>query len=93
MKSREQSGRRLLIAVVLGLAAWGLLLALGAYLGLWHQTPRQAGIRDPRKFWIVLGVVTAFLTLWGGALGVRALRIHRRKRQEHPRPRQDPAER
>src|SRR5688572_6121272 len=74
MTSQERSGRRLLFAIMLALAGWGLLLAVGAYLGLWDRAADDGVARDPRRFWVVLGVVGAFLALWGVALAVRARR-------------------
>jgi uncharacterized membrane protein YhaH (DUF805 family) len=78
MSSHEGSGKRILIAIVVALAAWGVLLAVGAYLGMWHQGGGREGLRDPRRFWIVLGIVAAFLAFWGVALAVRARRLRSR---------------
>ena len=60
-------------AIILALAAWGLLLAIGAYLGLW-QPDGQVARRDVRRFWIVFGVVAAFLAFWGAAILFRTAR-------------------
>ena len=78
MTSHERSGKRILIAIVVALAAWGVLLAVGAYLGMWHQGGGREGLRDPRRFWIVLGIVAAFLAFWGVALAVRTRRLRSR---------------
>ena len=67
-------GRWLPIALIaVAVAAWGLLLAFGAYLEWGEERPQ----RDPRKFWIVIACVGAFLAFWGGALGMRAWRTRR----------------
>jgi hypothetical protein len=74
VKREERTGRRILVAIVVALAVWGLVLAVGAYLGLWHQVGERGGLRDPRRFWIVFGVVAMFLLFWGAALAMRAKR-------------------
>ncbi len=67
----EPTNRRVLLwAVVGGLAAWGLLLGLGSYLGLDPGTPD----RDFRRMAIVTGCVAAFLAFWGAALWLRGRR-------------------
>lgn len=83
VKSQDRSSKRLLIAIVLALAAWGVLLAVGAYLGLWSQGPQRSGLRDLRRFWVVLGAVGGFLALWGGALAVRTMRTRSRNERDH----------
>jgi hypothetical protein len=74
----------MLIAILLALAGWGLLLAVGAYLGMWDTTPQETGTRDPRRFWIVLGAVAAFLAFWGTALAFRAWRRNPPRPPEGP---------
>ena len=74
MNGQEQTSRRIMIAIVVAVVIWGLLLAIGAYLGLWNQAGPRGGLRDVRRFWIVMGVVGAFLFFWVGALAVRARR-------------------
>ena len=81
VKSQEQTSRRILIAIIVAVVVWGLLLAIGAYLGLWHQAGPRGGLRDPRRFWMVAGVVGLFLGVWGFALVVRARRLRRRSRR------------
>ena len=50
----------LLWSIVAGLAAWGLLLGLGSYLGLDPGTPD----RDLRRLAFVGGFVAIFLAIW-----------------------------
>ncbi len=67
----EPTNRRLLLwLIVAAVAAWGALLALGAYLGLDPQTPD----RDFRRLWVVAGTTGGFLGLWLGALFFRRRR-------------------
>jgi 4-amino-4-deoxy-L-arabinose transferase-like glycosyltransferase len=63
----EPTNRRLLWYIVAGLVAWGILLAIGAYLGLDPQTPD----RDYRRLWVVAAMTGGFLALWLGALALR----------------------
>jgi len=77
MTDSADPGRRLLPAILGGLALWGIALAVGAYLELRGETP--ADERDPRKFWIVLAVSAAFLLFWIGALAFRKWRTDRRR--------------
>jgi len=64
----EPTNRRLLMRLVVGgLVAWGLLLALGAYLGLDPQTPD----RDYRRLLVVAATVGGFLVMWLLALKLR----------------------
>ena len=79
MSDQVQTSRRILLAILIALVVWGLLLAIGAYLGLWHQAGPRGGLRDARRFWIVFGVVAVFLGCWGAALAVRARRVFRRR--------------
>jgi hypothetical protein len=67
----EPTNRRLLLwTIVFAVAAWGALLALGAYLGLDPQTPD----RDYRRLWIVAATTGGFLGLWLVALALRRRR-------------------
>jgi hypothetical protein len=67
----EPTNRRLLLwAIVVALAGWGCLLALGAYLGLDPQTPD----RDFRRLWVVAATTGGFLALWLGAMLLRRRR-------------------
>lgn len=58
--------------LIAALAAWGLLLGIGAYLGLDAQTPS----RDYRRMLIVAATIGGFLLLWLAAV---AKRKNRRK--------------
>ena len=61
----EPTNRRALLWLIVGaVAAWGVLLALGAYLGLDPQTPD----RDYRRLLVVAATVGGFLVMWLGAL-------------------------
>lgn len=60
----------MLALVAAAVAVWGLLLAIGAYF----QPGADAPVRDPRRFWIVLGCVAGFLAIWGLALWARSRR-------------------
>jgi hypothetical protein len=82
VKSEEQAGKGLLIVIVVALAGWGVLLAVGAYLGMWDSTPQGADSRDPRRFWIVLGAIALFLAFWGTALALRMRRSRPPRRPE-----------
>ncbi len=67
----EPSNRQVLLwSIVAALALWGMLLGLGAYLGLDPQTPD----RDFRRLWIVAGMTGGFLAFWLGALLLRRRR-------------------
>lgn len=64
----EPANRRMLMYLVAGgLAAWGLMLGLGSFLGLDPATPDY----DIRRFLIITGCVGAFLAFWGVALWTR----------------------
>lgn len=65
------------LAIVGALAAWGVLLAAGAYLA--PGDPGSAG--DFRKLWVVAAMTGAFLLLWGGVLWVRARKVRRRTQE------------
>jgi len=58
-----------------GLAVWGVLLALGAFLA---PAGEEAG-RDFRKLWVVAATTGGFLLLWGAALVIRGIRLRRRR--------------
>lgn len=67
----EPTNRRVLVWSIAGaLAAWGVLLAAGAYLGLDPQTPD----RDFRRLWVVAGTTGGFLAFWLAALWLRGRR-------------------
>jgi hypothetical protein len=71
LMEHEPTNRRMLLwAVAGGLAAWGALLALGAFLGLDPETPDY----DVRRMLIVGGSVAAFLAVWLGAIWWRGRR-------------------
>jgi hypothetical protein len=61
MKYEPTNRRVLLWSIIVALAAWGVLLALGAYLGLDPQTPDH----DWRRVGIALAAVAA--TCWVAA--------------------------
>jgi hypothetical protein len=64
----EPANRRMLMWLVAGgLAAWGLMLGIGSFLGLDPETPDY----DIRRFLIITGCVGAFLAVWGVALWTR----------------------
>ena len=67
MEREPTNSRVLLWAIVAGLAAWGALLALGAFLGLDPATPDA----DFRRLWVVAGVTGGFLAFWMAALWLR----------------------
>jgi type VI protein secretion system component VasK len=77
--SSEEKNQWLPVLVIAGaLLAWGLLLAVGAYLA-----PGDAGAgRDFRKLWVVAAMTGAFLLLWGGVLWVRARKVRRRRQDQ-----------
>lgn len=65
---REPTNSRVLLwVIVVALAAWGALLALGAYLGLDPATPD----RDFRRLWVVAAMTGGFLAFWLAALWMR----------------------
>lgn len=65
---REPTNSRVLLWVIFGaLAAWGGLLALGAFLGLDPATPD----RDFRRLWVVAAMTGGFLLFWLAALWLR----------------------
>ena len=67
----EPANRRLMLwSIVAGLAAWGVLLGLGAYLGLDPETPD----RDVRRLAFVGGAVAVFLAFWMILLWLRRRR-------------------
>ena len=64
----EPTNRRGLLWLIVGaLVFWGLLLALGAYLGLDPQTPKH----DFRKLWVVAATTGGFVLFWLAALRLR----------------------
>jgi hypothetical protein len=71
----EKNQQWLPVILIAGaLAAWGVLLAVGAWLAPGGDEARQG---DFRKLWVVAGMVGGFLLLWGGALAVRARKVRR----------------
>ena len=81
MSGDEPQRKALLAAVMGGLAAWGGLLSLGAYLGLDAQTPSY----DIRRLLVVAGVTAGILAFWGAALLARARRLRRNKVEQERR--------
>jgi membrane protein DedA with SNARE-associated domain len=60
MKYEPTNRRVLLWTIIAALAAWGVLLAVGAYLGLDPQTPDH----DLRRVGVALLAVGGFLGVW-----------------------------
>jgi membrane protein DedA with SNARE-associated domain len=68
---REPTNRRMLLWTIVGaLAAWGLLLGLGSFLGIDPATPDH----DIRRMAMVTGSVAVFLAIWLGLLWLRGRR-------------------
>lgn len=65
------SNWRIVAAIMLAVAAWGVFHAVGAYQ-LNH---------DPRRALVVLGCVGGFLGFWGGMLLAARHRLGRQRRQ------------
>lgn len=61
-------GKRLIVAIMVGVAAWGAYQAIGA----WRLN------HDVRRTLVVAGCVAAFLGFWGAMLAVRARRLRGR---------------
>jgi hypothetical protein len=70
VKSEQEKRKRATYGLMLVLAAWGLLLGLGAYLGIDALTPSH----DVRRSLVVVGAVGGFLLMWGVALWLRGRR-------------------
>jgi hypothetical protein len=65
---REPTNSRLLMwVIIIALATWGALLALGAFLGLDPATPD----RDYRRLLVVAAITGGFLAFWLAALLLR----------------------
>ena len=73
MSESNNQSKWILRGIAGALAAWGLFLAVGAYLA--GDGDRS---HDFRKLWVVAGMVAAFLMLWGGALAVRARKLRQK---------------
>ena len=67
------------VALIAGaLAAWGLLLAVGAY-----RTPAdETAGSDYRKLGVVAAATGLFLLLWGLVLWIRTAKVRRRQRKD-----------
>jgi type VI protein secretion system component VasK len=77
--SGEENKKWLPVLAIAGaLAAWGVLLAMGAYLA---PGDPDSG-RDFRKLWVVAGMTGGFLLLWGGVLWVRARKVRRQRAEQ-----------
>jgi len=73
--SEPQNQKWLPVALIAGgLAVWGVLLGVGAYLA----PAGQAG-RDLRKLWVVAGATAVFLLLWGVVLAIQVRKFRRRR--------------
>lgn len=77
MATSEIQPKWLVAGIAGALAAWGILLGVGAYFA--PSDPAKAG--DFRKLWVVAGMILAFLTLWGSVLALRARKV-RQQRQD-----------
>ena len=68
------TNRWLPLAIIFGaLAAWGVLLALGAY---WAPAGENPG-HDRRKLWVVAATTGGFLLMWAVALWLGRHRLRR----------------
>ena len=78
MPQSEIQPRTIVLWIVAALAAWGIILALGAYFA-------PGGVdegRDFRKLWVVAAMVALFLSLWGSVLWIRARKVRLRQQLE-----------
>ena len=64
------------VIIVAGIAVWGILLAIGAYLGITDEAPSY----DIRRAGIMLAATAGFLTFWLAALALRRRRLRHKKR-------------
>lgn len=62
------SARNVILIIVVCVLAWGLYLAIGAYMNF---APNR---NNPWRFVMVMGCVTAFLAFWGLMLANRRRR-------------------
>ena len=67
------------IIIGAGIAVWGILLALGAYLGISDEAPSY----DARRAGIMLTATTGFLGFWLAALALRRRRLRLEKQQKN----------
>lgn len=65
--------------IMLGVAAWGLFHAVGAYFGGFNDLPLR---HDLRRTAIVLACFAAFLAFWGAMLYSRKRRLAREARDD-----------
>lgn len=75
MPDDDAHRRQLLRLTITAVAAWGLLLAIGSYLGIDRQTPS----RDVGRFLIMAGCSGAFVGGWLLALWARNRRQRRNR--------------
>ncbi len=68
-----------ILIIVGGIAVWGILLALGAYLGLTDEAPNF----DARRAGIMLAATGGFLLFWLAALALRSRRLKHEKQQKN----------
>jgi hypothetical protein len=74
MPKPPATSRRLMLAIVLGLVAWGLYHTIGAY----ESARSDESVRyDFRRSLVVAGFFVAFLAFWGLALVARRARLRR----------------
>ncbi|MCH2114631.1 MAG: hypothetical protein MK171_06955 [Pirellulales bacterium] len=68
------------VVVVAGaLAAWAILLSLGAFLA----PADEAQAKDPRKLLMVAATMGLFLLLWALVLWIRVAKVRRRGRRDN----------
>lgn len=82
-QSEQKNAWKILAGIAATLAAWGLLLALGAY---WSPAGEHAGA-DRRKLLAIAAVTGLFLLAWGAAIwlgGRRMQRLRDFRREQSP---------
>lgn len=76
--NRGDEQRKLTLGIMIAVAVWGLLLALGA--ALFGLDPESGTVRlslNPLRGLIVLACVGGFLAFWAAMLRLRASRVER----------------
>jgi len=82
MDNRLQQRWLPVVLIAGGLAAWTIMLALGAYLA----PADEAAATDHRKLWVVAGTTGIFLVLWGLVLWRTAVKARQKKAKTSPDP-------